>query len=225
MEKRYIDTHLLVDRYLQDSLDESEKADFEERLVWDEELVDEVELAEKLRNGLRQSVETGEYRADESSGSSILTFLRTPQYAAAASFLLAVAITLAIVNRPMMFDRAPNTGSVRKTEVMPLMALRSSDGPTLRINRAAFTVLLVDVVESHDTYRATLRSRAADNGEIWQEGGLVPNYLETLSIGIPGRLLAPGSYVMTIEGATVLESGESQYEHIQDLPFIAAPAE
>ena len=60
MDKKYIERHGMVDRYLQGTLPESEVAGFEERLTWDQELLDEVELAERLRAGLRGA--TGEDR-------------------------------------------------------------------------------------------------------------------------------------------------------------------
>jgi len=40
MEQKYIGRHLVVDRYLQGTLSVGEVAEFEERLVWDHELID-----------------------------------------------------------------------------------------------------------------------------------------------------------------------------------------
>jgi len=52
MDKQYIRTHLVVDRYLQGALSAREVAEFEERLTWDEELLDELDLAEHLRGAV-----------------------------------------------------------------------------------------------------------------------------------------------------------------------------
>lgn len=222
MEKRYIDTHLLVDRYLQDSLEESELAAFEERLVWDEELVDEVQLASMLRDGLRKTANNGEYSLEESPLSRVADFFRVPQYAAAASFLFAVALGIGFLNSPMLSgsDRGGSTDVT--TDIVPLMALRSSEGPTIYVNAGSWTVLLVDVVGSYERFRATIRQRRNGGTEIWSGDELIPNYLDTISIGMPGHLLPAGQYLLTLEGTAASGSG---YEHIQDLPFTAAPAE
>ncbi len=57
MDRNYMNLHLVVDRYLQGTLQDDEKTEFEERLLWDEELMDELDLAERLREGLRASAE------------------------------------------------------------------------------------------------------------------------------------------------------------------------
>ncbi|MBT8079146.1 MAG: hypothetical protein KJO31_11270 [Gammaproteobacteria bacterium] len=222
MEKRYIDTHLLVDRYLQDSLGESELAEFEERLVWDEELVDEVQLASILRDGLRRTANSGDFSLRESRMNRVAEFFRVPQYAAAASFLFAVALGVGLLNSPMLSDTDRGGSTELKTDIVPLMALRSSDGPTIYVNADSWTVLLVDVVGSYDSFRATIRQRENGGEEIWSGDNLIPNYLDTISIGMPGRLLPAGQYLLTLEGTTAPGSG---YEQIQDLPFTAAPAE
>ena len=53
MDKAELQMMQLVDRYIAGQLDDEELVRFEERLVWDEALQDDVFLAEQLRKGLR----------------------------------------------------------------------------------------------------------------------------------------------------------------------------
>ena len=71
MDRNYINQHLLVDRYLNNSLDQAELDAFEERLVWDRELIDEVELAERLRDGLKRAATLREHATTPASGGLI----------------------------------------------------------------------------------------------------------------------------------------------------------
>ena len=61
MEIDYIKSHMVIERYVQGKLTDDEDAEFEERLVWDQELQDEVELAETLRSWLHASAKESKY--------------------------------------------------------------------------------------------------------------------------------------------------------------------
>jgi hypothetical protein len=54
---------------------------------------------------------------------------------------------------------------------------------------------------------------------------MLPTYLESLAVSMPGDLLEAGPYSLTIEGAFTPDDGEKIYEHIQDISFESAPAE
>ena len=74
MDSNYIEQHLLIDRYLQGTLKEGENDAFEERMVWDKDLVDEVDLARQLREGLRAAATAPERVAQPRGPFSYTTF-------------------------------------------------------------------------------------------------------------------------------------------------------
>ena len=223
MDKSYIDMHLLTDRYLQGSLTEGETEDFEERLVWDQELIDELDLAERLRDALKASVAEDRYSAGPGKAGLIGRFtgiLAIPQYAAAASFALAVMLTAGVLLNPLMPDG--DTGDLPTTNIVPLFVVRgASPAQEIQFNDASWTVLLVDVTGSHNAYRVTVRKAGADSEPVWMQDDLRPTYPESLAIGMPGNLLADGEYVLIVEGVVDTANGQAAYEHIQDIPFEA----
>ena len=119
MDRNYIETHLLADRYLQGALTESEQAEFEERLTWDQELIDELDIAEHLREGLKQSIATDKYSIGESRAGvfgRLSEWFAVPQYAAAASFLVAITLTASVFMSPLTPD---GEGQLGTTEIVP----------------------------------------------------------------------------------------------------------
>lgn len=222
MDRNYIERHLLVDRYIQGKLEGSEKDAFEERLVWDEALVDEVELAERLRDGLRDAAAV-QARVAESPGfdlfATVSGLFATPQFAAAASFLLAVTLTTGILMSPFekSSDRSATPGS--QTDIVPLFATRGDNAKSIAVDPGSWTVLLVEVTGDYPSYRATIRRDEPGTDPVWMQDGLVPTYPESLAIGMPGSALVPGRYVLAIEGALAADAGDTVYEHVQDIPF------
>jgi len=228
MDSNYIEQHLLIDRYLQGTLEKGEKDALEERLVWDEALVDELDLAEHLRDGLRAAATVREYVAEPRGfnlaaiGTSIFA---VPQYAAAASFLLAVTLTIGVLLNP-----AVNIGGLKgylatQIEIVPLLAVRSATVQTINVDRNAWTVLLVDVMGTYSSYLVTVREDEAGAEPIWVQDGLTPTYPDALAVGMPGNALDAGRYVLSLEGVIDADSGEKTYEHIQDIPFETAVAD
>ena len=58
---------------------------------------------------------------------------------------------------------------------------------------------------------------------IWVQDGLTPTYPDSLAIGMPGNVLVPGRYTITIEGINA--AGDQQGEKVQDITFEATLAE
>lgn len=220
--------HLLTDRYLQGSLAEAELAEFEERLVWDEELIDELDLAERLREGLRESVADDKYMGSHEN-IGILARLSglwsVPQYAAAASFLLAVTLTAGVLLPPFMMEEGLQGNQATPTEIVPLLVVRGSTAQTIAVNDSAWTVLLVDVTGAYDSYRVTVRKDGSGGEPFWMQDGLLPTYPDALAVGMPGTALAAGRYVLSLEGVRDSGTGEKTYEHVQDIAFITALAD
>lgn len=218
MNRRYIELHLLTDRYLQGTLSEAETADFEERLLWDKELMDEVDIAQHLREGLR-TTGVAELKATKASPSGFLSTIWTvPQYAAAASFLLAVVLTSLV-----FLDPAPPDipGDASAADIVPLEVVRSSSRSTVTFKSDRTTVLLVGVFEDYANYRVTIDRDGAGNETVWVDEEITPTYLDSLAISIPPGFLAAGAYTMTIEGRTNASDLSSRYVVIQQIPFEA----
>jgi hypothetical protein len=195
MDRSDIDRHLAIDRYLQGRLTDAEFAEFEERLVWDHDLQDEVDLAERLRTGLNAVAPTGEFTADADPGlvSRLTGTLSSPRYAAAASFLAGIFLASFLAG-----DR--QAGSIEgPTTVLPLMVMRSADVQTIPVDADGMTVLMVDVPLDYPGFRVSIRREDAAD-PFWTRANLEPGYTEALAVALPGRELAPATYILTVEG-------------------------
>lgn len=216
MDKAYIDRHLVTDRYLQGTLSQQATAEFEERLTWDTELLEELELAEQLREGLRESAASGGFTARPSSPGMIAAIWSTPRYAAAASFVLAVMLTSVIfVNIPEKLDG----GASAETDIVPLVAVRSAAAARVEVRPRAVTVLLVDASDGYPAYRAELHREGHGSEIVWQKSGLSPTYPESLAISLPPGFLTPGRYVLAVDGQLTNASGDTLYERVREIPF------
>jgi hypothetical protein len=226
MDRNYIEQHLLIDRYLKNALDQTELDAFEERLVWDSELVAEVELAERLRDGLRAAATQRDY-ATAPAGQGLIAvisdFFAVPQYAAAASFLLAVTLTIGVLMSPMVNLGGTGTESLLETDIVPLFVTRSATVQTIEVDQDALTVLLVDVIGDYPSYRATVRPAESGAEPIWVQDGVTPTYPDSLAISMPGNVLVPGRYTITIEGSDSADG--QQRENVQDITFETTLAE
>ncbi len=228
MDEKYIELHLVVDRYLQGNLLTGEVAEFEERLTWDRELIDELDLAERLRDGLRQA--TGEdsstVAADRAGiGDWLSNLFSVPQYAAAASFALAVTLTAGVLLNPVGAGRGTDGFQPTPTEIVPLVVVRGATTNPVVFSAGTQFVLLVDVTGSHASYNVTIRADQPGASPFWAQDDMLPTYLESLAVSLPGGLLEVGPYVLTVEGVSTSDDGEKIYEHIQDISFESAPAE
>lgn len=217
MDNDYIHQHVVIDRYLQGTLAEGELAEFEERLTWDHELIEEIELAETLREGLKAAVEDSEYTtraSDRGYFDRLVHQFTVPQYAAAASFLVGI-----MMGAVLLSPGTDPTGSVEtRTEIVPLVVVRGSSGPTVSVDEAAWTVLLVDAPADYDVYRVTI-TRDGVTDPFWIQDDLVLTYPGALAVGMVGAVLSPGNYVLRLYGTRISDTGDRSYEFIQDIPF------
>lgn len=228
MDRNYIEQHLLVDRYIQGRLEGSEQDAFEARLVWDKALLEEVELAERLRAGLKDASVAATDVAEAPGFDLVATLsglFAVPQFAAAASFLLAVTLTIGVLTSPFVNLGGQSGTSGLQTDIVPLFATRSDDAVSITVHPDTWTVLLVDVMGDYPAYRVTVRRDEPGADPVWMQDGLMPTYPESLAVGMPGSALATGRFVLTIEG--VLDSGTAAatYERLQDIPFITTSAD
>jgi hypothetical protein len=227
MDKESMGPHLEVDRYLRGTMSGDEAAEFEKRLTWDQNLIDELVLAECLY-GPREATGEGSYTAaaDRAGiGDWLSNLFSVPQYAAAAAFAVAVALTAGILLNPFGAGRGTIGFQATPTEIVPLVVFRGATASPVVSRADTQLVLLVDVTGSHASYRVTIRADQPGASPFWTQDGMLPTYLESLAVGMPGGLLEAGPYVLTVEGVSTSDDGEKIYEHIQDISFESAPAE
>lgn len=215
-----MDRHLVIDRYLQGTLPNGEVSDFEERLVWDQALMDELDLAEKLRDGLRASAVQPRYSVESGSlMSRIAGLMAVPQFAAAASFMLAVIATTGVLLNPFTASTSFVGNQATLTEIVPLYAVRGDTAVPVVVNADAWTVLLVDAPATFPSYRVSITPEVPDATPVWMQEGLSPTYPESVAIGMPGSILTAGNYTLVLEGMQVTAAGDTVYEHIQSISF------
>lgn len=202
MERRDIEDRQIAERYLQGRLTADQERAFEEAYLGDPDLLDDLILTEKLQQGLR--LHGREVRA-RNRWSAVFA---SPRYAAAATVLLALSVTLSgtlyLENRSMrdggLEARFEGSGVTR---LLPLVTVRGDDvNEVARPETGEWVVFLVDAgFTEYDEYRAVVSRRTpAGNESVRQLEGLVPTYDGMLPIGLPGGLLAPGDYEILVEG-------------------------
>lgn len=95
------------------------------------------------------------------------------------------------VNVPLFLLAAVRSGEQEGREPVNRIPLSSTAGSII------LTAELATV--DHPSYRASLHS--AGGKEIWQAQGLHPDSRDTLVLLLPARMLQPGDYRLTVEGA------------------------
>jgi len=204
MKRESIEEQLIVERYLQGKLSPTEEAAFEETYLGDPELVEQLELAERLKGGLSDLAERGELPAPPSRRWPAL--LHSPQYAAAASVLLVgslIVASLLYVENAALKSSVPAVTQAPPYRVLPLYAVRGTQGAVIApADDGEVLVLLVDPGPAEYTrFRAAVRRAAEPTAEpIWVTGAIEPGYEDALAIGVPSERLPPGDYEVVIEG-------------------------
>ncbi len=138
-------------------------------------------------------------------------FWATPQYAVAASTLLAafavVSGLLFVQNQSLQQggrDSAPALPGT--TRVLQLVAVRGDSGMTIEPAASnEWTVLLADPgFSDFERFDATLTRQppaGAENGTVvWQAEGLTASFDGFVPVGVPGERLVPGRYALTLQG-------------------------
>jgi hypothetical protein len=204
MDRQYIRDNEVIERYLAGVLTPDEEQAFEEVYLGDPEILDQIEAAQRLRDGIKGLAATGRLERLRSPA-PWRRILASPRYAAAASMLLAVSLTFSTVvyreNRTLRED------GVSATSMIPrLVALESVRGGNVisipTPERDELIVLQLDAgLVAYDTYRGVLTRRDGEQSEeIWSRADLVQQPNETIWIGVRGRALPPGEYEVRLEG-------------------------
>jgi hypothetical protein len=192
---------------------DNELADFEERLVWDEELIDELDLAERLKEGLHAAAEDRSYSGPSEAGlvPRLRLVFSNARYAVAASFIAGIASSVLVLG-PQSY--APSSDEMHYS-VHELQVFRGGGGPVIDTQPDTISILKFDVDHSFENYRVTIQ--AEGNPEpLWQQGGLVPDGDGMLAVGVPGASLPSGPYVLTVYG---VDDGQVVLD--RQIPFAA----
>jgi len=204
MDRQYIRDRDVIERYLSRSLTAEEEREFEEAYLGDSAIMDELEAAERLREGIKGLGEAGRLERARPR-SQWRRLMASPRYAAAASLLLAVSLGFSTMlyreNRELREGGLSPTSTV--TRFVALDTVRGGNAAVIREpDEDEWTVLLLDAGPvDYDSYRAVLARQVGERSEeIWSRADLAPQLGGTISIGVPGRVLRPGDYATTLEG-------------------------
>lgn len=222
MDRQYIRENQVIERYLAGALTADEEQAFEEAYLGDAQLLDELQAAERLGDGIK-ALSSGGRLERLQTPARWRHMLSSPQYAAAASALLVVSLAFSGVlyqaNRALREEGLETT--VARARLVPLFSTRGEDEES-RISAPAadeMIVLQLDAgIVEYDTYRATLERRTgATSEEIWSSVGLEPIQGE-ISIALLGNALQPGSYEVRLDGRND-GSPADRYEEISRTRF------
>jgi hypothetical protein len=204
MDRQYIRDHQVIERYLRGALTPDEEKGFEEAYLADPDLLEEIELVERLQQGLKSYAANPQRLRAGSTAPAWLRIMASPQYAAAASVLLAVSIVFSgVLYRENLSLRSTPALTAVATRTVPLFTLRGDGGNVVpAAERDGLTILAVDPgVPEYDSYRATVTRTGPDEaGIVASLDGLRIGYLRTVDIGLPDRVLTSGDYAIELEG-------------------------
>jgi hypothetical protein len=217
-----------MERYLQGKLSADEERAFEETYLADQELLDELILTEKLQQGLKLvGAPAPSAVRERAGGPAWRSFLRSPQYAAAASVLLGLSVLVSVgllVQNQTLRENANLSGDAAITRLVPLLAVRGvapaemdAPGPD------EWIVFLLDAAfTEYDDYRATLTRRGSPPRTVRRLDGLAPSYDGYIALGLSGRTLSSGDYEVLLEGRMRDWPADRAYEQISLTPLSIA---
>lgn len=204
MDRQYIRDHGVIERYLRGALTADEEQAFEEAYLGDPDLLDEVQAAERLREGIKELGSTGRLEQLRAPA-PWRRWLVSPQYAVAASVLLAVSLGFSA----MLYRE---NGVLRQDDLLQVSAsmrlvtvetLRGGTPPPQSLSAPPpdeLTALQLDAV-GYDTYRGEFTRVGAQPETLWRRSDLVARSDGTVLIGpIPARALRPGNYEARLDG-------------------------
>jgi len=203
MDRQHIRDAQVIERYLKGTLSAGEEQAFEEAYLADPALLEELEVAERLRAGLKDLNAGDAAERAPPPRASWLTLASSPRYGIAASFVAVAALASATVLYVQNQGLRAGSGFVAATQtrLLPLVSVRGAGSPNEIAAPAPgeWTVLLLDAgFGDYDAYRAVLARR--DGAEVLRLDGLTPTYEGLLALGVPGDLLRPGEYEIQLSG-------------------------
>lgn len=232
MDKNYINENLLIEHYLQGKLSEEEAASFEEQFLSSDELLDELEAAERLKQGLLdvsalENAHAADQLVEEIPASNVVSLFRSPRYAMAASFMLLVSLVVSSVllqKNAQLTEFASN--QALPTEIIPLVSVRSATGGELNTlslgdTPRQFVMMLDPGFEPYSHYRATVYKldSAKEPAMLMQVDEMLPGYEDMLALGVPSSILSPGNFEIQLEGWQAEWPADHEYEPLDTKTF------
>ena len=207
MDKKYIKENLLIERYLEDTLSSEEREAFEEQFLSSAELLDELEAAERLGQGLHDVTALENAHVAKKAPKTV-SLLQSPYYAVAASFLLLISlgVSSSLLQKNATLSEM-DSGWAVPSEIIPLVSVRGVAGSelnTLSLGDAPkrFVMMLDPGFEPYSHYRATVYrlDPAEEPAVLWQVDRMLPGYEDMLALGMPSSVLSPGDFEIQLEG-------------------------
>jgi len=223
MDRQYIREHQVIERYLSGALTADEEQGFEEAYLGDAELLDQLQAAERLRDGIKGLDGAGDL---ERSRPRWRQTFASPRYAMAATVLLAVSLGFSSVlyreNEELRETALPSASLL--TQLIPLASTRGGNDTAITApGEDEWVVFQVDAGGTeYDTYRAVLERRdGAQAEEIWRRADLKPTRGE-ISIGVSGSALRPGQYEVRV-GGRMNDSPAGRFDEVSSTRFNIIP--
>ena len=224
MDRQYIREHQVIERYLSGTLTADEEQGFEEAYLGDGELLDQLQAAERLRDGIKELDSAGGLGRSRPRWQQTLA---SPRYAMAATVLLAVSLGFSsVLYNENQVLRGGGSQTPMITRFVALESVRG--GNVTEISAPAqdeLTVLMIDAgVVAHDTYRAAITRRDGEQSEqIWSRADLTPELNgTTIAISLQGRMLRPGTYEAKLDGR-MNDWPAGRFEQVTELRLVVLP--
>jgi hypothetical protein len=224
MDRQYIREHQVIERYLSGALAADEEQAFEEAYLGDSELLNQLQAAERLRDGIKGLDSAGDL---ERSRPRWRQTFASPRYAMAATVLLAVSLGFSSVlynENQVLREGGSSTPLITR-----FVALESVRGENItEITAPAqdeLTLLMLDAgAIAYDTYRAAITRRDGEQSEqIWSRADLTPELNGTMiAISLQGRMLRPGTYEATVDGR-MNDGPAERFEQVTSISFVVVP--
>jgi len=206
MDRQNIQSSQLIERYLQGRLSPAEEQALEEAYLADPSLLEEIQLAERLRAGFQDlaAERAPEPAPEPARHRRWLALTSSPRYGIAASFVAAVALAAAgalYVQNQGLQGGSTSFSAARPARVLSLVSVRGAGDANVVESPPAdeWTVLLLDTgFADYEVFSASLL-RAETGERLLRLDGMVANDGE-VAFGMPGSALPPGRYEIRLEG-------------------------
>ena len=227
MDMKHINNQLLIEKYLQGVLSTEEEQDFDELYLSSPELLDQLEAAEQLQQGMKDIAAVAESSQAPTYSRRNASMFHSPRYAMAATVFLTVSLlaTGYLYQQNQNLSNEVQAGAGHSAQIVPLYSVRSADStPINSFSVTAGTshvVLMVDPgMEPFSEFRASVRSLGPSQqpAPILQFEGLHPGYEDMLALAVPTLKLQAGDYEVVVEGRREAGNG-GQFEPINRVTF------
>lgn len=213
MDRKYIDDHHVVARYLADQLPDAQREAFEAYYLEHPEVVQEMEAAARFKVGLLQLKESGELGALISP----MPWFRQQRYLAIAASIAIIAIGLLLwINRSPSAQPLVVASSIALTNRLGQPLPIASTHAVLRTRSISYDAeielpetpqtialrVLPEVEAQPARYRITISSIADDDTvrEVAALGGLVPAEDGFVPVYLNSSKLVSGRYQLVLSG-------------------------